>query len=483
MSTSARSTHTRPLRRPAWLLGALAMAIAPGLLLPSTAAARQRRERCTVELNVASSELTAGESATLDGSLMCPESLNAAEQTVTIYQHVAGTPGYSAIGSASTEPDGAYRFTTEALEGNGAFYASAGNARSRRSEVKVTPLLTLSAPPDGTALLLAGRRAGAAGVADNTVTFSGTVSPDDGGATVVLQRENAAANEGWRRIGIAAVDADGTYSISHTFALAGEATIRAVVRVRGLTATVSEPVSYEIAQRQNPKLTIHASAQPLSYGQSVTLSGSAAGAAHESLTLLARSVNGSFAAVATATTDASGNYEFPAQSRLQSTYYRVTSAHASSTSLFEGFEPLLTAHVSAVVVQEGRPMDAAEASSNAVPAGEPLTFSGSITPGRAGQVVYLERQNPSGIGFHIVAAGTVSSESTYSIDHAVSGTGTQVFRIKLPRDEENQATASEPFKIQVTPAPAASQEPVAPGAGTGTGTGTGEEPQSVPTGG
>jgi hypothetical protein len=477
MSTSARSIHPRPHRRPAWFLGVFALAIAPGLLLPSTAAARQRRERCTVELNVASSELTAGESATLDGSLTCPESFNAAEQTVTIYQRVAGTPGYYAIGSASTAPDGVYRFATEALDANSTFYASAGAARSRRSEVKVTPLLTLSAPPDGTDLLLAGRRAGVDGVADNTVTFSGTVSPDDSGARVVLQREDAAANEGWHRIGIAEVGAAGTYSISHTFALAGEATIRAVVRVRGLTATVSESMSYEIAQRQNPKLTIHASAQPLSYGQSVTLSGSAAAAAHEPLTLLARSVNGSFAAVATATTDASGNYEFPAPSPLRSTYYKVTSAHTSSASLFEGFKPLLAAHVSAGAVEEGRPMDAAEASANTVQAGEPLTFSGTITPGHAGQVVYLERQNPSGIGFHIVAAGTVNAESTYSIEHAVSGTGTQVFRIKLLRGEENQATASEPFKIQVTPAPAASLEPVAPG------TGTGEESQSGPASG
>jgi hypothetical protein len=446
--------HNRARTRTPWRLGAVALAVGPSLLLPCAAQATPQRHAgrqggCQAEIGVASSTITAGESATLAGSLVCAVSAGAAEQTVTIYQHDVGTPGFSVAGSATTEASGAYRFTTGELETNGVFYVRCQGARSERVSVKVAPLVTISPSPEDTQLSIAGRRGDAGASASNTVTFAGTVGPDAAGARVVLQRESSTVEENWLRIGVGEVGPDGAYSITHTFSIPGSANIRVVVRARGLLAGVSEPLSYQIAQRQNPRLTIQASPGPLSYGQSVTLSGTAAGGAHVPLTLLARTRDSAFAPVATVMTDAAGSYTFPAQSPLRSMLYRVTGARSSSATLFEAVKPVLTAQVASTNVQ----------------AGEPLMFSGTVTPDHTGQVVYLERQNADGVGFHIVAAGTLDPGGTYSIEHTASGAATQVFRIKIAGDGEEQAVASEPFEIQVTRAANDSLEAQAPGAG------------------
>jgi hypothetical protein len=488
MSNGEPPSRNRRRPRPAWLLDAVALTVGSALLLPSAAPASKqrstshssafiaaagesssespgestgtplghghregragRRSGCGVEVSVAPSVLTAGESATVTGSLTCPTSVDAAEQAVTIYQHDAGTPGFSVVGTTTTEASGAYRFTTEVLATNSVFYARVQGAHSGRVSVKLAPLVTISGPPDGTQLSIAGHRGGAGASAGNTVTFSGTVGPADAGARVVLQRESSTVNENWLRIGLGEVGADGGYSITHTFSIPGTANIRILVRSRGRRVGLSESLSYQIVRRQNPLLTIQASPGSVSYGQSVTLSGTAAQAAHEPLTLLARTRQSAFAPVATVMTDGSGGYTFPAQSPLQSTVYKVSAAHASSVTLSEGVRPLLTAQVS----------------SSAVHAGEPLTFSGAIVPDRAGQLVYLERQNPDGVGFHRVAVGTLGTGGSYSIEHTVSSSDTQVFRIKIPGNSEDQAVASELFKISVTPVAEESPEVKAPGA-------------------
>src|SRR4029077_20781432 len=118
----------------------------------------------------------------------------------------------------------------------------------------------------------------------NKVTFTGTVSAADAGAIVVLQRENAVGNEEGRRIGLGQVGQGGTYAITHTFAVPGDVNIRVVVRPRKLNSRgASESLSYEISQAQNPALTIHSSADPISYGQPLTISGTIAAAANTPL--------------------------------------------------------------------------------------------------------------------------------------------------------------------------------------------------------
>ena len=262
-----------------------------------------------------------------------------------------------------------------------------------------------------------------------------------------LEREFSVADEAWRPIGHGAVASNGTYSITHTFVAPGSESVRVVVGARSMQASASQALSFVVSQRQNPQLTIETSADPLSYGQSVTISGRAAGDADAAVTLLARVHGGGFEPIAKASTDAAGDYVFPPQSPQQSTFYKVRSARASSSELIEGVKPLLPLpQVSPTSVQEG----------------QPLTFSGSIAPDRSGHVFYLEREGVLGLGFRVVAVGTFASGPTFSLEYAPSSAGTQVFRIDVPGNSEDQAVASAPITVQVTPAPAAELEPAAP---------------------
>jgi len=86
-------------------------------------------------------------------------------------------------------------------------------------------------------------------------------------------------------------------------------------------------------------------------------------------------------------------------------------------------------------------------------AGEALTFTGTVTPAHEGQTVNLERESLSGLhGYHVIATGTLSSSSGYSITFEFSAAGGALLRISVPGDAEIETGSSEPFKLEVTPA-------------------------------
>lgn len=407
---------------------------------------------CRLGIEVAPRFIETGESTVVFGQLACPPGASVAGQTVTVFGHSAGTPGTATEGTASTDETGHYKVTTPALSTNTQLYATMGELQSSHRAVRVSPRVTMSGPPDGSQLFTGGgplfhshaRRLGLT----SKVVFNGSVSPEDAGALVALQRESSVGNEEWHRIDFSHVGQGGTYSIVHTFAVPGDANIRVVVRAHGLNAPgASEPVSYEISQAENPALTIESSADPISYGQPVTIHGTVQAPDGSQLTLLARTrLQHGFAPVAT-TTSSGGTYSFPVQTPKQSTFYEVTGAGKTSSRLFEGVRYGLTASASASSVQ----------------AGTPVTLSGTVSPGHEGHPVYLQVQNPSGIGFHTVEVAQVTGGSTYSISHTFYAQIARKLRVKVPGDPENQGVASQLFGIEVTPAPAAALTPEPPG--------------------
>ncbi len=248
--------------RPVSMLPALALAAA---LFPASALARRAAvtsQGCTVTLQAASSTIAAGEAASLTGSLSCPDAASAAEQTVTLYQRTAGTHGFAVAATTTTEADGSYRFGDQAMTASSVFYVGSDGATSARLPIAVLPAVTLSGPAEGTQLLALHVRRGAdaALLAQASVTFTGTVGPDDAGAVVVLQRTGSAPREAWRRIGAGVVDAEGNYSISHTFLGAGQATVRVVVhRHAHHPASASAPLTYVIVRAPRaPRAPRHA---------------------------------------------------------------------------------------------------------------------------------------------------------------------------------------------------------------------------------
>ena len=260
------------------------------------------------------------ESVTIFGNLTCPAG-EAVGRQVAIYQRAANRSGFVLLGNATTVA------TMQANTG-GVLADSAGvrseqrllrdlsGCEKRASGDQGRPgchPTTPSTPVDGAQLFTGGGRLHRA---QNTVTFTGKVSPIAAGAVVALQRENAPAKEEWHRIApLGRVDKNGEYSITHTFAVPGDASIRVVVHPRSRlnVGAASTPASYEISQAENPQLTIESTADPLTWGHSTTLKGLVKGAAPGThLTLLARPRGGQFAPVATTGTTGS---EAPTPSR------------------------------------------------------------------------------------------------------------------------------------------------------------------------
>ena len=448
----------------------LTIAVAMALLtLVATADARSARRisfpgRCRISIEVAPRQITAGDPVTIFGKLTCRRHRGEVGAVVKLFHHLSDSFGYSYVQSARTDAQGFYEFTRAdgVVNSNRSWVVSARGTHSAARRIRVAAQVTLSGPPVGTQLLTGH---------PNAVTFTGTVNPADVGARVILQRQNATTGGEWRRIDRGVVTQGGTFSIVHPFIVPGDANIRVLVRSQGRNIpTASNELEYEISQAQNPALTINASADPISFGQSVTITGTlvGTGGANQPMELLARTrLQDNFAPIAMATTDASGNYAFPAQSPANSTFYRVATlkscvtppnavrvctpqanhGQVMSAVLYEGVKDVLSAAVSATTVQ----------------AGSEVTFTGTVAPSHPGHIIYLERQNASNGGFHVVQVGLVNPDSTYSIAHRLYDPGTKVFRVHIPGGPENEGAASAPFTIVVTPGPASALTPEVPG--------------------
>jgi hypothetical protein len=222
---------------------------------------RARREaatgagaQCSVSLEATPSTVATGAPLSLAGTLTCSEAASAAGQTVTLYQKVAHVPGFSTAATATTEANGTFELALSGPEANSVFFVVCDGAKSARTSVKVAaPQLVIETPTAGTQLFAVGAGAINSTVSDGKpdagpVTFTGTAGTADAGAAVVLQREYR--KEAWHRIGVGLIDAEGGFSITHTFHRAGEANIRVVVRhSHGLYVnSVSAPVTYQISR-------------------------------------------------------------------------------------------------------------------------------------------------------------------------------------------------------------------------------------------
>jgi hypothetical protein len=419
----------------------------------------RRHGKCELSLQASSELVTAGETVTLQGRLLCPGGTIATGETVTLNQRqLAGGPSASsALAAAISDEGGSFQTTSAPLTARSVFVVRSTLARhGARIVVRVAPKVTLEGPATAGAQLATRGARTAAGGPGTTVrgrsrlTFTGTVTPSTPGTLVALQREYATAGEQWHTIAFARVGPEGRYTIAHGFRSAGEVSVRVLARPKGEVSAASEPLTYEIVQAQNPQLTIESSADPIALGASATIAGVAAGAPGQTVTLQARTPGQSFEPVTKATTDMGGAYTFSV-TPIQNTSYRVLSANATSTELLEGVRYALAPTPPPSTVQDGAT----------------VAFSGTLTPAPTGQAVYLECEDAHGVGFHIVASGTVGVAYSYSIPYAFHNAGSRVMRIKVKRTPQILGTTSAPFTIAVTPSAPAVVTPPTPVAGQG----------------
>jgi hypothetical protein len=90
--------------------------------------------------------------------------------------------------------------------------------------------------------------------------------------------------------------------------------------------------------------------------------------------------------------------------------------------------------------------------------GQVVTFTGTVTPDKHGDVVYLERLGKDN-RYHVVEVRTVRFDSTYQFAWKFGNSGTAVFRARIPGDGVNAGAASPSATITVAPAPVATLPP------------------------
>jgi hypothetical protein len=400
------------------------------VVAPTTAQARRHPSpngRHSISIATSDNPVVAGDQLAIFGRLRGPNNGN---RTVVLWHRINPRRFFTSIQQTTTDANGFYAFLRPngVVNTNRNWYVKSVGARSRTIHERVFSLVTLTGPADGSNL-----ETGPA----HKVTFSGTVSPFGAGDRVILQRQNADTGKAWHQIDSTRVQPGGTFSLAHTFRVAGDANVRVLVHAtRRNIASVSNVLGYEISQAQNPAFTLTSSADPVTIGQATTLTGTLQGGAGQTVNLFAKNHGGQLQQVATTVADSSGNYSF-VQVPLHSTIYQAQGGGKKSAQLFEGVKFLLSA---------------SEAPST-VSAGDPVTFSGTVSPDATGHVIYLQRQNPSGNGFHTVQVENVGAGSVYSITRRLFVPGTKVFRVFIPGGPLNQGAASQPFTITVNPAP------------------------------
>lgn len=418
-----------------------------------------------MSIQTSAPHIVAGETVTVFGKVSCPASGEASgeaasasspasAQQLTIEQstrdHGAGPSAaraFAAAGSVTTESDGSYQLAPVTLDSNTVFRVRLGRHGAHTS-VRVAPVVTLNAPSEAPAAQPSSVGAHSHQARHAKLLFTGTVSPAAPGARVALQVSYPADGEQWHTIAYGQVT-DGGFSIAHSLRIPGEAKLRVLAHPKGAnSAGASEAVAYTVPQPQNPQLTIQASANPVLAGQTVTVSGVAAGAAGQTVTLLARTQGGAYAPVATSTTEEGGTYTFAAQAPQQNTYYEVSDSATHSVALLVGVKYALT-------------LDEPPSS---VATGEALSISGSVAPARAGAPVYLERAGPSGLDFHQIASSTVAADGTFALSHTFESAATPQLRVRVAGSMLNLGSASPPFTVTVSSgaATALAPEPAAP---------------------
>ncbi|HXB15551.1 MAG TPA: hypothetical protein VNV44_07375 [Solirubrobacteraceae bacterium] len=393
-----------------------------------------RRGGCAVTLEAPHSS-SAGEAPTVTGKLTCAEAGEAAGAPVQILERTAGRPGFATAATELTEPDGSYAATLAPADADVYLYARAGHARSPRQAIRITPLVTLAGPATGAVLPMARRRS-----SQSPITFSGTVSPADAGALVTLQRERPNGSGSWRRVAFTRVGEDGSFSFSHLFRIPGPLELRAFVhRHDHRLPAVSETLSYEVAQPQNPSLTISASPADVPFGSPVTISGRLAAPAGSPVALLTLGGGGPLTTAASTGTESGGAYSFT-QTPNRDTAYRVSGGAQSSAT---------------VRVQVSFAVTAVPSASTVAP-GEGVTITGTVAPASPGARVYLRRPARTATGYQTLGYATVQPDSTYAIAVPASTPGSAVYRVQAPQLGAMHAGASAPVTVVTTPAAEAS---------------------------
>lgn len=407
-------SHRRPITAAGVAFGLTLMALVAVMFMamPSKASAAVH-PRHNHGLTIASTPdpITSGQGVLIYGRLEGPDNAN---RRIWLFHRINPAPQFTPIGVTRTNAQGFYEFVRAdgvVKTNRNWFVVGPEHTHSRTIHERVHSIVTL------------GANTSTATTAD-PVDFTGTVSPAHNHQAVLLQEQDssAASGTGWKTIDRGYTNADSGYSIPHRFRTPGSFTLRAYFpndprNIAGQSASVAVTVQ----QEQNPSFTVNASAQPLTDGQSETISGrlftagsTTAVAPNQSVTLYGRTGTGAFKALQAGSTDSSGDYRFTATPSYNTAYY-VRAGHGDRTAvLYVGVQDVVNASLSA----------------STVAVGATVRVTGTVTPDHTGHVIYLQEQNSAGQWVE-VQTRYLTSGSHFAFSYTPGMTGTMNLRVQI----------------------------------------------------
>jgi hypothetical protein len=418
-------------------LAALGAAVAPGV----TQAAPRHNHHLTIAATP--NPIFAGDAVLIYGRL---EGAGNPGQPIRLYHRVAGSgTGFTLIGTTTTDSSGFYEF----IRPDGLVYTNRDwfvrgpdGAHSRTVHERVVALVSANASTTTSDT-------------SHPIVFTGRVTPDHPFERVLLQ-EHTATGDDWRTLRAGFTDGGSTYTIPYRWRIPGQYDVRVVFpgdfrNVRG----VSDSLTVTVQQAQVPDFTIATSDPIVPDGSSATISGvldQSGTSTPEPSTVVQlwgrNATQDRFVVLADTTTGADGSYSFTQQALTTNTVYYVATMPLGHTRrrhtsrLFQGVQDVLTI----------------EPSSTTATIGQTVTFTGTVMPDKAGDVIYLQRFGADG-EWHTVEVRFVRFDSTYQFGWTFGDAGMFKFRARIPSDRANVGAASTPVTMTVTVPPVASLPP------------------------
>ena len=426
--------------RPRFVVLACALAASAVMSLPGLAGAAPRHNH-GLTISATPNPILAGEGVLIYGQL---QGTDVAGKSIVLYHHISDSGrGYTRIGEVRTDSHGFYEFTRAegVVETNRSWFvrlATAPSVHSRTVQEHVAALVSIAASST-TALTR------------HPVTFTGHVDPSHAFERVLLQ-EQIGSTDDWRTLKAGRLGPGSNYAISYAWKIAGEHTVRVVFQGDNRnTRGESDSLSVAVQQAQVADFTIQTSDPTITYGSSANISGKLYGKGSTTpepstpLTLCHRSITQSVPVCDMAgVTGTDGSYSFSVSPTSNQVYFVRTTLPPSrrTAGLFEGVKDTVTL----------------ASTSASVTAGQKVTFTGTVTPDKAGDVVYLQRLGADN-DWHTVSVTRIHFGSSFTFTRVFGTAGSKTFRARVPGDVQNLGGSSPTVTLAVSLPPVATLAP------------------------
>ncbi len=412
---------------------AFSLAAVPGI----AGAAPQHNRGLTI--HAVPHRIIAGEAVLIYGQLKGADHGN---QPIRLYHRINPARRFTLISTTRTDTGGRYEFVRAEgiVESNRSWFVRGpASAHSRTVHERVAALVSLATTATA-----------AGGQTRHPIAFSGHITPGHAGSIVALQAEKGSSDD-WRTLKQGVVHAGSNYQISFAWRTPGERDVRVLFRGDARnTAAASDPVTVMIQQTEHPDFTISTSAPIVANASPFTISGmlfqpgTTTPEPSTSVSLFAREPGAPvFHEVTTTTTGSDGGYSFPNLTSTSNELYQVRATFApardASAALFEGVQDVVS-------VSSSAPISTVNGQ---------VTFSGSVSPDKAGHVIYLQRFGKDG-DWHTVEAQRVNSDSTFTFGWTFGTAGVKEFRARITGGPANVGSASPMVTVDVTQPPLSS---------------------------